>query len=63
MLIVNERQASLAVMGALAQEVGCQSAVLAQVAATLPPSARSYLLFCAGNTQTLSQHELGQEKG
>jgi hypothetical protein len=52
MLIVDERQASLGVMGALAQEVECQSAVLAQVAATLPPSVRSYHPFCTASRET-----------
>jgi hypothetical protein len=47
MLIVNECPASLGVMDALAQEVGCPSVALVQAVAALPPSARFYRPFCA----------------
>ena len=46
MSIADERPVWLGAMGALAQVVECQSAVLAQAAATLLPSARSYHPFC-----------------
>jgi hypothetical protein len=53
MLFAGERPASLGATGALAREVVCQSAVLAQAATTLPPSARSYRPSCV----SFSQHE------
>jgi hypothetical protein len=46
MPMADERPVLLGAMGALAQVVECQSAVLAQAAATLLPSARSYHPFC-----------------
>jgi len=45
MTIADERPVWLGAMGVLARVVECQSAVLAQAAATLLPSARSYHPF------------------
>jgi hypothetical protein len=46
MLIVDERQVLLGAMGVLAEVLECRSAMLAQVAAPLLPSAQSYHPFC-----------------
>jgi hypothetical protein len=46
MPIVDERPVLLGATGVLAQVVECQSAALAQAAATLLPSAQSYHPFC-----------------
>ena len=56
----DERPASLGVKGALAREAVCQSAVLAQAAATLPPSAQFCHQFCVAFTKI--QQELKKKK-
>lgn len=52
MIADDERLASLGVTGVLAPEAVCQSAVLAQAAATLPPSAQSCHQFCVTFRET-----------
>ena len=65
MPIAYERLVSLGVMGVRAQVAECQSAVLAQAAATLLPSARSYHSFCTprpGKNTNTRQHKFEKNK-
>src|SRR6266851_9990795 len=65
LLIADEYPASPGAMDALAQEVGCRSAVPVQAAATLPPSARSYRSSCSptrgGKTRPKKKNRFNQK--